>query len=326
MLMVRATREGIAAANPGKRPFVLTRANFLGGQRYAATWTGDNVSSWEHLRMSIPMTLNLGLSGQPFNGPDLGGFAGTPPAGLWGQWVAMGAFFPFCRGHAVKDGPAKEPWAFGPEVESVARTALQRRYRLLPYYYTLFHESSLDGQPVMRPLFFADPKDPALRAEDRAFLIGDDLLVVPKWAEQPSLPRGSWRTISLVGEDSPSDKFQPDLKIRGGAIIPLGKVVQSTAEESLDPLTLLVSLDAQGRAAGRLFEDDGDGYGYQNGDFLLTFYEAVRAGDEVTVTVTRTEGRRPRPARRIVVQVVGDSGTFEASGPDGQSIRIRITR
>lgn len=325
MLMVRATREGIAAANPGKRPFVLTRSNFLGGQRYAATWTGDNMSTWEHLRMAIPMTLNLGLSGQPFNGPDLGGFTGAPEPELWAHWVAMGAFFPFCRGHADKGAPPKEPWAFGPAVENTARTALERRYRLLPYYYTLFHESSLTGQPVMRPVFFADPRDPALRAEDRAFLIGGDLLVVPKWAEHPALPRGIWRTVSLVGEDSATDKFQADLKVRGGAIIPLGRVVQSTAEESLDPLTLLVSLGADGRATGRLYEDAGDGYGYQQGDFLATTYEAVRTGDDVVVRIVGAEGKRPRPDRRVVVRVVGDEGVREAAGVDGQPVTVRIS-
>ncbi|SDS40169.1 TIM-barrel domain-containing protein [Opitutus sp. GAS368] len=325
MLMACASREGIMAANPGKRPFVLTRANFLGGQRYAATWTGDNMSTWEHFRMAIPMTLNLGLSGQPFNGPDLGGFTGTAEPELWGNWVAVGAFFPFCRAHAEKSTPPKEPWAFGPEVEAVARTALQRRYRLLPYYYTLFEESSRTGQPVMRPVFFADPKDPALRAEDRVFLVGDDLLVVPKWAAQPALPHGNWRTVSLVGENSTKDKYHPDLRIREGAIVPLGRVIQSTAETSLDPLTLLVSLDGQGRAAGRLYEDAGDGYGYQKGDFLLTTYRAVREGRTVTVTVDHTEGFRPRPSRPVVVQLVTDSGTIEATGRDGQPVTLTLT-
>jgi alpha-glucosidase len=324
LLMVRATREGIAAANPSRRPFVLTRANFLGGQRYAATWTGDNASTWDDLKMSIPMTLNLGLSGQPFNGPDLGGFAGTATGVLWAHWVAVGAFFPFCRGHSVKGAPAKEPWAFGPEVEAAARTALERRYRLVPYYYTLIRESSLDGLPVMRPVFFADPRDPALRAEDRVFLIGDDLLVIPKWAEQPHLPKGRWRTISLVGENAGADLYQPDLKVRSGAIIPLGKVIQSTVEESLDPLTLVVSLDKQGRAAGRLYEDDGDGYAYRDGNYLLTTYEAVRQGDEVIVRVAHAEGKRPRPDRRVVIQLLTESGAIETEGVDGQPITVRI--
>lgn len=323
LLMVRATREGILAANPDKRPFVLTRASFLGGQRYAATWTGDNASTWEHLRLAIPMTLNLGLSGQPFNGPDLGGFGKAATGELWAHWVAMGTLFPFARGHAQKSEPQKEPWAFGPEVENVARVALERRYRLLPYLYTLFHESSLDGQPVMRPVFFADAHDPALRTEDRVFLLGDDLLVVPKWAESPGLPKGIWRTVSLVGEDSATDKYQPDLKLRGGSIVPLGRVIQNTTEESLDPLTLLVALDAHGRASGRLYEDAGDGFAYQNGDYLLTTYEAVQKDHTVMVSISHTEGSRPRPTRRIVVQLVTAEGVVTAEGHDGQSIVIR---
>ncbi|MBI2515534.1 MAG: DUF5110 domain-containing protein [Opitutae bacterium] len=324
LLMVRATREGILAANPDKRPFVLTRASYLGGQRYAATWTGDNYSTWDHLRLAIPMTLNLGLSGQPFNGPDLGGFGKAPTADLWAHWVAMGTLFPFARGHAQKSEPQKEPWAFGPEVENVARVALERRYRLLPYLYTLFHASSLDGQPIMRPAFFADPRDPALRTEDRVFLLGDDLLVVPKWAEKPNLPRGLWRTVSLVGENSTTDKYQPDLKLRGGAIVPLGRVIQSTAEESLAPLTLLVSLDAQGRASGQLYEDAGEGFAYREGDFLLTTYEAVQKDGAVTVSVARSEGHRARPARPVVVQLVTDAGTVTAEGTDGQPVTVRL--
>lgn len=324
MLMVKATREGIAAANPGKRPFVLTRSNFLGGQRYAATWTGDNESSVDYMKMAVPMSLNLGLSGQPFNGPDLGGFAGAATPDLWGQWVAMGAFFPFCRGHASNGTPNKEPWAFGPAVENAARVALDRRYRLLPYLYTQFFASSLNGQPIMRPVFFADPTDTSLRTEDQAFLTGGDLLVVPKWAHDPKLPRGTWRIVSLVGEDSRTDTYQADLRIRDGAIVPLGKVVQSTAEESLDPLTLLVSLDSRGRAQGQLFEDAGDGYGYQAGDYLLTDYQALQEGRTVTVTVSAAQGQRPRPRRAVAVEVVTDAGVARATGVDGQPVTVAL--
>lgn len=324
MLMTEASRAGIAAANPDRRPFVLTRSNFLGGQRYAATWTGDNASTWEHLRQSVPMTLNLGLSGQPFNGPDLGGFAGAPTPELWGQWMAMGAFFPFCRGHAEMGSPDKEPWAFGPVVEAAARTALERRYRLLPYYYTLFHESSLDGMPVMRPVFFADLRDPRLRSEDRAFLIGADLLVVPQWAGHPNRPRGIWRPISLVGTDGANAPFQAELDLRGGAILPLGRVVQNTTEESLDPLTLRVCLDAQGRATGQLYEDAGDGYGYRSGDFRLTTYRAARDGPRVRVWIERTEGNRPRPARTASVEVITDAGLCRAQGDEAAGIVVPI--
>ncbi|KAI8028702.1 hypothetical protein LOK49_LG01G00809 [Camellia lanceoleosa] len=59
MLMARSTYEGMKLGNENNRPFVLTRAGFIGSQRYAATWTGDNLSTWEHLHMSISMVLQL---------------------------------------------------------------------------------------------------------------------------------------------------------------------------------------------------------------------------------------------------------------------------
>ena len=326
MLEVRATREGIMAANPGRRPFVLSRANFLGGQRYAACWTGDNLSSWDHLKMSIPMSLNLGLAGQPMSGPDIGGFSGAPTPELWAHWIAVGAFYPFCRGHAEKGSPDKEPWAFGEETEQAARTALERRYRLLPYLYTLFAASERDGLPVMRPVFFADPRDASLRAEEQAFLVGSDLLVAPRWARQPALPRGTWRAVSLVdGDDRPGEKYQPEVRLRPGAIVPLGRVVQSTAEESLDPLTLLVSLDAHGLAEGTLYEDAGDGYGYRKGDYRLTTYRAERApNNTLTLRALSHEGLREHPSREVVVRVVTDRGLAEGRGSEDEGILIKL--
>ena len=169
MMMVEASRNGIQKANPKKRPFVLTRSNFLGGHRFAATWTGDNYSSMDHLKQSIPMSLNLSLSGQPFNGPDIGGFAGNSTSELYAHWIAVGAFYPFSRAHATKGSINQEPWSFGKEVEQVSKEALMRRYRLIPYLYTLFWESSNTGMPVMRPLFFHDPKANYLRKEQGNF-------------------------------------------------------------------------------------------------------------------------------------------------------------
>lgn len=310
LLMARATREGILAARPERRPFVLTRANFLGGQRYAATWTGDNTSTDKHLRLSIPISLNLGLSGQPFSGPDLGGFGGNASPELWSRWIGFGAFFPFCRGHAAKGTNRKEPWAFGPEVENAARLALQRRYRLIPYLYTLFREASVDGLPVMRPLFLHDPRDPRLRDEDRAFMLGDDLVVRPAWAKDAPLPAGNWREVSLVPGDLGAVD-QASLLVREGAIVPLGRVVENTGEESLAPLTLLVCPDASGKAEGRLYEDDGDGFGYAEGDYLLSTFRAERSGSGLSVTVAGTEGKRPRPDRQTVVVEVDARGQRE---------------
>jgi alpha-glucosidase len=302
MLMVKASREGILAANPNKRPFVLTRSNFIGGQRYAATWTGDNVSSDAHMRMSVPMSLTLGLSGQPMNGPDLGGFMKDASGELFARWIGVGTLFPFCRGHASAGTNNKEPWAFGPDVERTSRVALERRYRLLPYLYTLFEQSSHDGQPVMRPVFFADPKDASLRAEEQAFLVGSDLLVVPRWAKDAKLPKGDWPEISLVPGDN-NDPNQASLRMRPGTIIPLGKVVQNTTEKLLEPLTLLVCPDAAGNGTGSLYEDAGDGYGYQSGDFRRTTFRAKTKDGKVVVT-SSAEGSRQTECPNYVVELV----------------------
>jgi alpha-glucosidase len=177
-------------------------------------------------------------------------------------------------------------------------------------------------------VFFADPSDPLLRAEDHAFLIGDDVLVEPVLTEGDphafQTPSGIWREFTLVDENPAVTPELPVLKIRGGGIVPLGRVVQSTSETLLEPLTLLVSLDAHGRAEGALYEDAGDGYAYQNGDYLLTTYSAEQVGGEVRVRVESEEGDRLRPERTVRVIVVTDDGAFEGSGSEASTITVPL--
>jgi len=313
MMMIKATREGILAANPEKRPFVLSRANFLGGHRYGATWTGDNTADWRHVEWSVSMVLNIGLSGQPNIGPDIGGFAGNGPDGeppmdrgtQFARWMGFGALLPFARGHTGKDNIQKEPWSFGEQVEATCRRAIERRYRLMPYFYTLFEEASRTGMPVARPLFFADPTDVALRSEDDAFLLGEGLLVVaemaPDRSREPVMPKGTWRKVSLEGEAA--DPNLPDLYLRGGSIVPTGPVMQFVDEMPLTEVTLLVSLDENGEARGELYEDAGDGFGYQKGEFLRSRFHAKSEGGEVKLTVT-SEGSWKAPQGRQYRAVV----------------------
>lgn len=314
-LMVKASREGIMKARPQNRPFILTRSNFLGGQRFAATWTGDNASWESHMTMSVPMILTLGLSGQPFSGADVGGFLFNPDANLFGRWMALGAFYPFSRGHACAGTINKEPWAFGQKVEDVSRMALERRYVLLPYYYTLLHEASETGMPIMRPVFFADPKDTLLRAEEQAFLIGENLLVVPEWAQNPALPKGIWRNLSLIPGDD-KDSYQAKLKIRGGAIIPTGKIIQNTNEKSLDPLTLLVCLDEKGEAHGTLYWDEGDNWSFKDGNYSFQHFTAIRTADnKVQVKITQKKGKYITENNDMaIVKIITDKGIYQASG------------
>lgn len=330
MLMARATWEGIRQAQPEKRPFVLTRAAYIGSHRYAATWTGDNLATWEHLHMSIPMALNLGLSGQPFAGPDIGGFAGDATPKLFARWMGIGALLPFSRAHSETGTRDHEPWSFGEECENICRLALERRYRLLPHFYTLFYKCHMSGIPVMTPLIFEDPKDPKLRKVDDSFMLGPLLVsCCTGKADTPNpdtvvLPRGTWRRFHF-------DDVHPDLPLlylKGGSILPTGPVLQSV-EHAMpeDPVTLFVALDDNGRAQGELFEDAGDGYGYQKGESLHTYYgaETNEAGNEVVVEVTRSEGTRTRPRRALVVRVLlGEAAVVEGKGMDGDAVRVAL--
>ncbi len=324
-LMVKASREGIMKARPQNRPFILTRSNFLGGQRFAATWTGDNASWKSHMTMSVPMILTLGLSGQPFSGADVGGFLFNPDADLFGRWMALGAFYPFSRGHACAGTINKEPWAFGQKVEDVSRMALERRYVLLPYYYTLLHEASETGMPIMRPVFFADPKDTLLRAEEQAFLIGENLLVVPEWAQNPALPKGIWRNLSLIPGDD-KDSYQAKLKIRGGAIIPTGKIIQNTNEKSLDPLTLLVCLDEKGEAHGTLYWDEGDNWSFKDGNYSFQHFTAICTADnKVQVKITQKKGKYITENNDMaIVKIITDKGIYQASGNLVEGIEVQL--
>jgi alpha-glucosidase len=296
MLMSEATRDAMLAARPERRPFVLTRSSYLGGHRYAATWTGDNVASVDHLRWSVSMVLNLGLSGQPNSGPDIGGFAGTPSSELYAHWIGLGAFLPFCRTHHGLHGD-QEPWSFGAEVEEVARVALQRRYRLLLYLYTVFWDAATTGLPVARPLFFADPSDPSLIDVDGPFLLGPDVLVQPVLepgrAHPTVTPGGTWRPFTLVGEDPHAEPAHPILRLREGAALPVGPGGETTEQAFDGPLTLIASLDRNGTAIGRLYEDAGDGYGYRTGEYRLTTYEVKRRDTGAVVRVIDCEGNLP---------------------------------
>ncbi len=335
MFMAQASHEGLAAARPDRRPFVLTRSNHIAGSRFAATWTGDNQALWEDLRWSITMTLNLGLSGQPFSGPDIGGFAGNPTPELFTRWFELGAYLPFCRGHGHKHDCRKEPWSFGPEAEAHVRAALERRMRLMPYLYTLFRSAEVHGHPIVRPLFFADPRDAALRAIEDCFLLGGDLLVAPvtepgQTTKHVTFPGVGWYLFPSGGPMLLDRKMNVSAPLgstpvfaRAGSIVPEGPLREFTMPSLHEPITLHVFLDAKGRATGRLYEDDGESNAHLRGEFRDTHYVAQLDGRKFTLTASRT-GKAPAPSRRRTVIVHAANGTV-ARHEDDDGARTEIT-
>ena len=241
--------------------------------------------------------------------------------------MGIGALLPFARGHTATGNVQKEPWSFGPAVERTCKLALERRYRLLPYFYTLFRETSLTGLPVARPLFFADPADPKLRAEDDAFLLGRDLLVhaavLPDGARPLVRPVGDWRGFSVQRAEA-AEPSLPDLYLRGGAILPLGPVMEYARQAPLNPLELVVRLDDEGRASGVLYEDAGEGFGYREGEYRLIRFDAVREDHVITVSGEVVEGDWDRPNRRIVVRLLTNGAERIVEGSSREPVRIDL--
>jgi alpha-glucosidase len=268
---------------------VLTRATYAGGQRFAASWTGDNSSTWNHYRISIPTLLNLGLSGYAFVGDDIGGFRGSPTPELLTRWIALGAFNPIFRDHTEKGTLDQEPWVHGPEHEAIRRRFIEARYRLLPYVYTLAEETSRTGAPLMRPYWLEHPEADNFYTSSGVFLFGPDLFVQPKIDEtmdpvETLVPPGVWYDYwtgeRLAGAPRKKVPALGELTVlaRGGAIIPHAPLVQSTSETPKGPLELRVYPGPD--CKGSLYLDDGDTFDYQKGAFLrvpLTCQEAAGA-------------------------------------------------
>jgi alpha-glucosidase len=304
MQNARATYEGLRKLQGDERPFVLTRAAYAGTERYAATWTGDNSATWNHLWMSTPMLLNLGLSGYPLAGDDIGGFAGTPPADLLTRWYEVGAFNPIYRNHANKGTGDHEPWANGLEHETIRRRYIELRYKLLPYIYTGIEETTRTGVPFMRPLFLDYPQVEGLYRDDRDFLFGRDILVEPVLTEKVdpmeiTLPPGDWYDFWTAQKHASSEKItlrpaidEMPIYIRAGAIIPMQPLVQSTSEKPNGPLQLRVY--PGGDCRGSLYQDDGHTFAYERGEFLRVNYSCQGSASSVTVSAkTEKDGFQP---------------------------------
>ena len=304
MQNVRATYEGLLSLKPDQRPFVLTRAAYSGTQRYAATWTGDNTSSWNHMRMSVAQVLNLGLSGYSNVGVDIGGFIGSPDPELLTRWTELGAFMPLFRNHAIKDSRDREPWVDGPDHEAIRKKYIELRYRLLPYAYAGAEEASRTGLPLVRPVFFEYPERAAMENDGEEFFFGRDLLVAPKLYErvdayEVELPTatendGAWYDFwTGLAVEKTKFRVSPALDtvpvyVRPGAVIPMQPVVQSTDEKPSGPLELRVYPGAD--CGGRVYWDDGETFAYRKGEFLDAEFSCRRQRGSVTVKVASRRG------------------------------------
>ncbi len=340
----RATYDGLLKLRPDARPFVLTRATYAGGQRYAATWTGDDSSTWNHLRESGPQLKSLGLGGFSFAGADVGGFAGTATPGLLTKWIEVASFEPIDRDHSEKGSGDQEPWALnppgGPDQEAIRRRFIEERYRLMPYLYTLAEETSRTGIPMMRPLFLDYPdaatdKHPLDLEADNEFLLGHDLLIAPSpYPEAPDaytveFPTAAWfnywtgERIPHPPADPPADPNQPasaaDLVPLTASVHPaldaLPVYVRAGAILPLQPLVQSTGETPQGPlelrvyagpdCRGSLYTDDGETFAYKRGQYLRQSFTCALTPDGLRIDLSAREGSYTPWWKAIRVVVYG---------------------
>ena len=339
LLMAMGTTAGLLDAMPDRRTFVLTRAGFAGIQRYAANWMGDNVSRWDHLWLSIPMAMGLGLSGQAFVGADVGGFVGHTNAELFLRWMQYGTLTPFCRNHSEIGNADQYAWTWGETIEDLVRAAIELRYRLLPYVYAAFLAASETGAPVQRPLVFDHQDDPAVRDIDDEYLFGADLLVAPvveagMTARQVYLPDGGWYDWhsgeAIAGRryvlaSTPMDRIP--MYARAGAVVPMWpEAPPSTAGHHPAAIELhLFVPPGDGTHRSFLQEDDGLTFAARDGARYRTAFEVARRGDRVTLRAEVEGDGYPEFAREAFVLVVHGAAPATVT-VDGEALAVRDGR
>lgn len=318
LLMAEATREAYAAFRPGERPFIITRAGYAGIQRHAVMWTGDNSSWWEHLLMSVPMGLNMSLSGIPFVGADIGGFLGDCDGELLARWTQLGAFMPLFRNHSILGSRRQEPYQFGEPYESICRRALTLRYQLIPYLYTLVQEAAAKGTPIIRPIVWEFPHDPQTARLSDQFMVGPFLLVAPVYVPAADhravyLPPGWWLNYwtgeKLEGGRSvlaPAPLDTIPLFLREGAVLPHGLAMAYTGEKP----QRLQQVDVFPAQPGRfsLYIDDGTSLAYQQGEAAWIDFE--HTGEPGALHITFRRRGADLPSLRWPV------GAFRVNGID----------
>lgn len=272
--MARATKEGVQKHLGNKRTFTITRAAYAGFQRYGVLWTGDNVSTDEHMMLGARMVGSIGLSGIAFTGNDIGGFAGRTEVSLFARWLSIAVFQPFVRAHTFVNTADAEPWSFGEEVEEISRNYINFRYRLMPYIYGLFREAATTGLPVSRSLALDYTHDANIYDErfQNQFTLGSYLLVAPvesfKEITKVYLPKGDWYDLhsgvhfhgeQIIYVDCPIQRLP--IFVKSGAILPMQDLVQHTGEQHSGLLTLNLYKGERG-GQFQLYEDDGTSLDY----------------------------------------------------------------
>ena len=279
MEMVRANYEGIGNLLKNKRRFSFTGAGYSGVQRYACVWTGDNIASWEHLRLGNLQCQRLSMSGISFCGTDIGGFSGNADSELFTRWIQMGTFSPFMRAHSAGDTKEREPWSYGEPYTTIIRTFIELRYRLLPYFYSVFWEHHRYGFPILRSVIMQEQEVVMNQGRQDEFTYGDKILVCPvmepgQMSRRVYLPTGNWFnfwTNELVEGGKEVEVLTPleniPIFVKAGSVIPEYAVMQYVGEKEIEEVKLNIYY-TNGEVKSYMFEDYGETFAYEQDIYL----------------------------------------------------------
>lgn len=275
LMQTKATYHALTKVFPNKRPFIISRSTYSGSGNYTGHWGGDNASKWAYAYFSIPQALTMGMLGLPFFGVDVCGFNGNSDLELCSRWMQLGSFFPFYRNHNVLGALPQEPYVWD-EVLRASKITMDIRYSLLPYYYTLMYVAHQTGLPVLRALLWEFPDDPKLADVSTQFFVGEALIVTPVLEPNVTSVKGTfpgsgskevyydWYTHQEQEfEDGKNETLKAPLghiplHIRGGNVLPMQEPKMTTAECRNSSWSLLVALDLDESALGKLYVDDGE--------------------------------------------------------------------
>lgn len=288
--MSRCSKEAQEELHPNERGFSMTRATYAGGQRYSSVWTGDNMSLWSQMRMSISMNANLGISGFSFVGNDVSGFGLDSSEELFIRWIEMGTFIPIFRNHSNMYTRRQEPWAFGPRAEKIAKKSIELRYELLPYIYDLYYISHKEGLPIFRPMIMEYEKDMNLLNMREQFMLGENMIVAPVLYEGERsktvyLPKGIWFNYFTMEKlqggkwyKLPCELDEILVFVKEGAIIPTyNKKFRNVKER---PKNILLKVFGE-NAKGFHYNDDGHTMEYLEGKYTYMDIKVVDGKEEL---------------------------------------------
>ena len=329
-MMARSTYEAVKKNLKGKRPFNLTRSAYSGIQRYAAVWTGDNVSYDEHMMLGVRLVNSMGLSGIAFAGYDVGGFVGEASSKLFARWISIGAFSPFFRGHTMINSRDSEPWSFGEETEMIARNYIRFRYKLLPYLYSCFYEASKTGMPVQRSLTIGYPQEKKIYSTSyqHQYLFGPFIMVAPVESDKELmkvfLPSGTWYYLytgeKFIGNQEISIEcplFKLPVFVKGGAIIPMQDVGDNTRIKSETIYIHIYNGDQD--TSFNLYADDGETYEYEKGMFCLRTITYTPSGNKIVIG--KQEGKYVPVTKTF--KVILHSFDIDSAVGDNQSFKLK---